>query len=552
MSIRNLGLTTILLLITICLLSCGKSYQKPNILLIMADDMGFSDIGCYGGEVKTPNLDRLASQGFRFTQFYNQARCCPTRASLLTGLYPHQTGVGHMASEDRGVDGYRGDLNNSCVTIAEVLNKSGYGTYMSGKWHVTRHKMSDDPKHNWPVQRGFDRFFGTITGAGSFFKPNTLVNQNNAIKDIPKDFYYTDAITENSIKYIQEHRITNPKDPFFLYAAYTSPHWPLHALEEDIQKYKGKYDAGWDQLRQERYQRMIQMGLIDKNWQMTERDPSQLPWEDAKNKEWQSRRMEVYAAQIDRMDQGIGKIIKHLEETGQLENTLIIFLADNGGCAEELTKEWENWAFNAPVANRLANTGKPVKFGNKPEIMPGNDETYQSYGVPWANLSNTPFRQYKSWTHEGGIASPFIIHWPAKYRIKNEFRKETTHLIDIMATIVDVSNTKYPDNYRGHKIQPMEGKSLIPILDNKQIPERTLFWEHQGARAVRQGKWKLVAKKEPWELYNMELDRTETNNLATQHPEIVKNLGEKYQKWAVRAKVLPNTKPGTEVPVESP
>jgi arylsulfatase A-like enzyme len=551
MSIRNLGLTTILLLITICLLSCGKSYQKPNILLIMADDMGFSDIGCYGGEVNTPNLDRLAENGFRFTQFYNQARCCPTRASLLTGLYPHQTGVGHMIDEDRGVDGYRGDLNNSSVTIAEVLKNSGYGTYMSGKWHVTKHTSSDDPKHNWPVQRGFDRFFGTINGAGSFFIPNTLVNQNNPVKDIPKDFYYTDAITENSIKYIKDHQISKTLDPFFMYVSYTSPHWPLHALEEDIQKYKGKYDAGWDQLRQERLQRMIQMGLIDKNWQMTKRDPSQLPWEDANNKEWQSRRMEVYAAQIDRMDQGIGKIIKHLEETDQLENTLIIFLADNGGCSEELTKD--GWA---PVINQFANTGNPVNFGNEPEIMPGNDETYQSYGVPWANLSNTPFRQYKSWTHEGGIASPFIIHWPAKYRIKNELRKETTHLIDIMATIVDVSNTKYPDNYKGYKIQPMEGTNLIPILDNKPIPERTLFWEHESRRAVRQGKWKLVAGGElssnwklmaeselsSWELYDMELDRTETNNLAIQHPEIVESLRGKYQEWAIRAKVLPNRK----------
>jgi arylsulfatase A-like enzyme len=550
--LRNVGLSASSLFLSNSFVNCGNNSQKPNILLIMADDMGFSDIGCYCGEVDTPNLNRLATNGFRFTQFYNQARCCPTRASLLTGLYPHQTGVGAMTN-DSGIDGYRGDLNSSCVTIAEVLKESGYGTYMSGKWHVTKHIFPEDPKHNWPRQRGFDRFFGTIIGAGSFFKPTTLVNQNNAVTNIPDDFYYTDAITDKAIKYVQDHRISKTEDPFFLYVSYTSPHWPLHALEEDIKKYSGKFDAGWDQLRKERYERMIQMGLIDEDWQLTERDPTQPPWEDVENKKWQSRRMEVYAAQIDRMDQGIGKIVKLLVETQQLENTLIIFLADNGGCAEELTKDWENWAFNAPVANRLANTGNPVVFGNKPEIMPGNDETYQSYGVPWANLSNTPFRLYKSWVHEGGISSPLIIHWPEQYKVNNEFRKEVTHLIDIMATCVDVSQTTYPNNFKDHKIQPMEGKSLIPILENRPFEKRTLFWEHEGARAVREGRWKLVAESQrrPWELYDMEFDRTEINDLATKYPEILEDLGQKYQKWAIRANVLPNKKPPSQAELQN-
>ena len=332
--------------------------DRPNIVLILADDMGFSDIGCFGSEIATPNLDKLAISGLRFSQMYNYARCCPSRASLMTGISPHRAGIGHMV-QDLEVPGYRGFLNNNCVTIAEVLRDAGYQTLMSGKWHAGGSYDMQNPDswsagdagHPVPTQRGFDEHFGTLTGAGSFFHPLTLFENDHHITPDSPDFYYTDAITENSIKYIQDHQITKTQDPFFLYVSYTSPHWPLHALEEDIQKYKGKYDAGWDQLRQERYQRMVQMGLIDKNWQMTKRDPGQLPWEDVENKEWQSRRMEVYAAQIDRMDQGIGKIIKHLEETDQLENTLIIFLADNGGCSEEMTKD--GWA---PVINRLANS----------------------------------------------------------------------------------------------------------------------------------------------------------------------------------------------------
>ena len=310
---------------------------KPNIVLILNDDMGFSDLGCYGGEVHTPNLDRLATGGLRFTQFYNTARCCPSRASMLTGLHPHQTGVGHMMGDD-GLEGYRGDLNDRCITIADAVRSEGYGTYMSGKWHISRHAGADGPKHSWPCQRGFDQYYGIITGAANFWKPNTLTRNNTRIQhdELPEGYFLTDAISDEATTFIRNHTEKNPDNPFFTYVAYTAPHWPLHAHEEDIAYYNGRFAAGWDELREERLSRMREIKILDEAWQLTARDPSQLPWSDAQYKEWNQRRMEVYAAQITRMDAGIGRIINTLEETGELDNTLILFLADNGGCAEEL------------------------------------------------------------------------------------------------------------------------------------------------------------------------------------------------------------------------
>ncbi|MEC9092570.1 MAG: sulfatase-like hydrolase/transferase, partial [Planctomycetota bacterium] len=335
----------------------NASDSRPNVIIMMADDMGFSDIGCYGGEIRTPALDGLAKNGVRFTQFYNTGRCCPTRAALLSGLYSHQAGVGWMMA-DNGHDGYRGELNRNCLSIAEVLKTAGYATYMSGKWHVTKDVRPDGDKSNWPRQRGFDRFFGTIHGAGSFFDPNSLTLENTQIA--PKEnFYYTDAISDQAIQYIDEHDRNNP---FFMYVAYTAPHWPMHALPEDIQRYKGRYDDGWDALRGQRFARQKQMGLIDKNWKLTPRDEGVPVWPQEKEKDWQIRRMEVYAAMVDRMDLGIGRIVNKLKEEDQLDNTLILFLADNGGCAEE-------YGSNGPMRPTLE-AGKKI-----PTMVPGELQT---------------------------------------------------------------------------------------------------------------------------------------------------------------------------------
>ena len=388
--------------------------NPPNILLVMNDDMGYSDIGCYGGEVRTPNLDRLAARGVRLTQFYNTARCCPTRASILTGLHPHQAGVGWMTAR-LDEDGYRGDLNDTCVTIGEALKVAGYATYMSGKWHVSHHQGPDGPKYGWPCQRGFDRYFGILGGAANYWQPSTLTRDNDAVDlaSLPEDFFLTDAISDQAADYIREHAATNGDAPFFLYTAYSAPHWPLHAHEDDIRRYRGRFAAGWDRLREERLQRMRAMGIVDTSWPMTERDSTQPPWDETPHKAWQQRRMEVYAAQIDRMDQGIGRIVAALEETNRIDNTLILFLADNGACAEEFAAEVRPLPPTYPAGKTQTRDGRTVMRGNDPTVMPGPEDTYQSYGVPWANLSNTPFREYKHWVHEGGIATPLIAHWPS-------------------------------------------------------------------------------------------------------------------------------------------
>ena len=388
--------------------------NRPNILLIMNDDMGYSDIGCYGGEVRTPNLDRLAENGVRLTQFYNTARCCPTRASILTGLHPHQVGIGWMTAQ-LDEDGYRGSLSDTCVTIGEALKLAGYGTYMSGKWHVSHDQGPDGPKYCWPRQRGFDRYFGILGGAANYWQPNTLTRDNDAVdlKSLPEDFFLTDAISDEAAGYIREHAATQGDTPFFLYTAYSSPHWPLHAHEDDIARYQGRFAAGWDRLREERLERMRGMGILDASWPMTDRDPSQPPWDEAPHKAWQQRRMEVYAAQVDRMDQGIGRIVAALEETGRIDNTLILFLADNGACAEEFAAEVRPLPSTYPGGTTKTRDGRTVLRGNDPTVMPGPEHTYQSYGVAWANLSNTPFREYKHWVHEGGIATPLIAHWPS-------------------------------------------------------------------------------------------------------------------------------------------
>ena len=420
--------------LSILLDSTGTSAEparNPNIIIILSDDMGFTDLGCYGGEIATPNLDKLAAGGMRFTQFYNTARCCPTRASLLTGLYPHQAGVGHMM-DDKGFDGYRGDLNRRCVTIAEAVKPAGYRCYALGKWHVTRFIDADGPKHNWPLQRGFDHGYGTIHGGGSYYDPSSLVRDNKMISPYadseykPQTFYYTDAISDHAVRFLGEHATNDAAKPFFMYVAYTAAHWPMHALPEDIAKYKGKYDGGYEPIRKARFDKAVKLGLIDPKQPIS---PQAERWERVSDKRWEAACMEVYAAAVDRMDQGIGKIIAELKRTGQLDNTLVLFLQDNGGCAETKGRTEEKGHPNIlrpdkptlppmkpeDFAARLSvpdqtRDGYPVRMG--PKVMPGAADTFVAYGRGWANVSNTPFREYKHWVHEGGISTPLIAHWP--------------------------------------------------------------------------------------------------------------------------------------------
>ncbi len=538
--------------------TCASATERPNIIVILADDMGYSDIGCYGSEVQTPVLDGLADRGLRFTQFYNTARCCPTRASLLTGLYPHQAGVGHMMS-DSGFEGYRGELNRRCMTMAEVLKSAGYGTYMAGKWHVTSDVKPDGMKNNWPIQRGFDRFYGTIHGAGSFYDPNSLTRDNTQISPVtdaeyqPANYYYTDAISDHAVRFISDHNTQQADKPFFMYVAYTAAHWPMHALPEDIAKYKGFYDEGYGAIRRARLRRMKELGVVPPDIELS---PQAEDWSKVKHLEWEIRCMEVYAAMIDRMDQGIGKIVQSLKDTDRLDNTLVLFMQDNGGCAEGLGRgakanlprrpekpeaAMEPGELQFDMIPKKTRDGWPLVQG--PEVMPGPADTYIAYGRGWANASNTPFREYKHWVHEGGVSTPLIAHWPAQIKRHGELEHQPGHLIDIMATCVDIAAADYPTDYEGQQIKPLEGRSLTPAFQGEEIEREAIFWEHEGNRAIRVGDWKLVAKGDtgPWELYNIRADRAELNNLAAAEPTRVRVLSAQWQQYAQRADVLPLT-----------
>jgi arylsulfatase A-like enzyme len=529
---------------------------RPNIIVILADDFGYSDLGCYGSEIATPNIDRLAAQGMRFTQFYNAARCCPTRASLLTGLYPHRAEMGWMAGTPTKTPGYRNELASDAVTVAEVLRPAGYATYMTGKWHVTSNLRPKSPRDNWPMQRGFDRFYGTIQGGGSYYDPAMLCRDNTPITPEgdaeyrPAKFYYTDAITDHSVQFIREHHAQHAEKPLFMYVAYTAPHWPLHAPDELVAKYKGKYEGGYEPVRAARFERMKSMGIIDPRWQLT---PQTWKWDAQEHKEWEVRCMEVYAAQVERMDHGVGKIVDALQQTGELDDTLILFLADNGACAEKMGRDVHEDRAKAPATQprkageiqtavfpRYTPDGRPIRDGHI--VMPGPDESYVAYGEGWANVSNTPLREYKHWVHEGGIATPLVAHWPAGITRRGELERQPGHLVDLMATCVELGGATYPAEKSGSAVPPMAGVSLKPAFAGQPLARKEpLFWEHEGNRAVRDGKWKLVAKGKDgaWELYDMDADGTEMHDLAAKDPDRVKSMAAQWQAWAEENKVLP-------------
>ncbi len=516
-----------------------KSDSRPNIVLILADDMGFSDIGCYGGEIQTSNLDKLADNGLRYTQFYNTSRCCPTRASMLTGLYPHQTGLGWMTRVDLKQPGYSAELNNQCVTIGEVLQKSGYSTYISGKWHLNKDDEceQDSPKHNWPLHRGFDKFFGILKGSSDYFNPTNLYSGDTHIQ--PDDnFYFTDAVNDNASKFIDEHFESKRKNPFFLYVAHIAPHWPIQAKPADIKKYQGKYMKGWEETRKKRYEKMLDLGIITPETALSEPTSTVLNWDELsqEKKVEMDKRMAIFAAQVDIMDQGIGRIVETLKKQNQLENTLIIFLSDNGSSS-------------LAVSRGESKTLEDL----------GTEKSFESYGESWTNVSNTPMRYYKLFEHEGGVSTPLIVHWPNGIKAKGELRNQVGHVIDFMPTLLEIANTNYPEVFKSHQIMPLEGESLLPTFNSKRQHDRTIFFEHIANRGVRDGDWKLVSlgkKKFPytsdWELYNLKDDRSETRNLASEYPEKVKELNNKWNAWAIRTNVIPLDGRGWDDKIKNP
>ncbi len=486
---------SILLLVTLCLLVVARAAHceapRPNIVIILCDDMGFSDIGCYGGEIETPNLDRLAAGGIRFTDFHNNAKCTETRASLLTGLW-------HQQSKNLRKPGH--------VTMAEVLKSSGYTTLMSGKWHLA----------STPPERGFDRYFGFLGGAINFFtgldwgNGKNLMRLDSDVYQVPAGFYSTDAFTDYALEFIDEAK--RKDQPFFLYLAHNAPHFPLHALPEDIAKYKGRYDVGWDAIRRQRFAKLKELKIIDDTWPLSPRDPKVEPWNRITDEQakFLLPMMEVYAAMVDRLDQNIGRLVEHLKKHDAFDDTLIVFLSDNGAC--------------------------PYQRLRTPGVPPGPADSDFAYDARWANMCNTPLRLYKQYAHEGGSSTPAIAHWPRGVKARGELTRFTSHLVDLMPTVVEVAGAEYPKTHQGTKVLPMEGVSLVPALKRQaERRERPIYWEYAANHAVRDGNWKLVAERgRDWELYDLSVDRSETRDLAADNPQQVKRLAAGYNAWAQR------------------
>ncbi len=467
--------TVLFLILWPALITRARADDRPNIILIMADDLGFADVGCYGSEIATPNLDALAENGLRFTQFYNTAKCHSSRVSLLTGLYCDQAGSTKL---------------NRGATIAELLSDAGYFTAMVGKWHLSKQ----------PTDFGFGRYWGHLSGATNFFTGDATFRLNGEKWNVPqflngRPFYTTYAITDFALKFLEE--ATSGDKPFLLYAAFNAPHYPLQAPEEAVRKYDGRYDGGWDELRVERHRRQLKSGLLPAKWKLSPR-PEHVPaWESLSKKErqWEADRMEVFAAMVDVLDQNIGRLVDYVKKQGIYDNTLILFCSDNGACPFERTR------------------GRTLN--------PWDPKSYWTYDASWAHAGNTPFRLYKQNQHEGGISSPLIVHWPEGLTtLPGAITNQPGHLIDFMATFIDIADATYPKQIGDRRIDPLQGKSLLPIFHGEtRQPHETLYFHFGTDRGLRQGPWKLVsAKLGKWELYDLVKDRTELNDLSDQEP----------------------------------
>lgn len=515
------------LLILLCLCCCPllpgqETATRPNIILVMADDLGWSDIGCYGGEIDTPHVDALARDGMRFTQFYNNAICGPTRASLLTGLFCQQTG-------------HRGDRWNEpkdfnrCVTFGEVLQQAGYRTMMVGKWQG----------RDSALDRGFDRFYGPMCQAKISYYHEVLQNPYYLDRqriDLPEDFYLTDAFNEQAVQFLKEGLAG--QQPFLLYVAHIAPHWPLHAREQEIAPYRKLYRSqGWDQIRAQRFQKQRQTGLIPEQWQLAPRAASIHDWSQEKHKQWQAERMAVYAAQVKSIDRGLGQLLQTLKAAGAEDNTLVIFLSDNGAAPDGgLAPTQSGFGFSAKTPRKnWRRDGVLIKPGSGPDHLPGPPDTFAAYGLAWATTSNTPFRGTKLEGYEGGIRTPLVVRWPSVIQQHGSTTGQPGHVIDFMATFLDVAQAKYPREFQGRHPLPVEGKSLLPIFRGAQrAAPAELCWDLPRHQAILSGNWKAIRlKKQPehWQLFNLATDGTETTDVAGQHPEQVKHLAQRFHAW---------------------
>lgn len=490
---------------------------RPNIVLVLADDLGYSDLGCYGGEIPTPNLDHLAAEGIRFSQFYNCALCGPSRAALMTGLHPHQVGI----------SSWTGLLNRRCVTAFELFNRAGYATCAVGRLDMTTADDWHDPKN---LSRYIDQYLGSTghTGPGNYFKAvrTTLFYRNGEPYTVPEDAYRTDLITDFATAFVRSR--AGQEQPFFLYVAQYAPHWPLHAKPEEIAKHREHYrNLGWDEGRRQRHRRLLDKGLIAPETELSPRDPHATAWDQADHREWEAERMATYAAQVSSLDESVGRILTAIRESKQEGNTIVIFLSDNGasdkGIARSLDQPGKPWRLD----------GTPTRVGNSPSIMPGGADTFVTAGPAWSNLSNAPFREHKSTNFEGGISTPCIVRWPNRVKNVGSIVHAPSHIVDLLPTLLAASNITDASSWPGRDVLPVAGINLAPLLSgNQEIESRTLYWATTGCRAVRQGKWKLVSDVDgPWELYDLARDRTELHDRASQMPGRVREMEKLFEAW---------------------
>ncbi|MFD7307974.1 arylsulfatase [Promicromonospora sp. NPDC059942] len=497
--------------------------RRPDVLVVLADDLGFSDLGAFGGEIDTPALDRLARRGVRMSSFYATPRCSPSRAALLTGRHAHDVGVGVLTSDDRP-DGYRGSPDPAAPTLAERLRAVGYTTALAGKWHLS--SRTDEPDETWPTRRGFDEFYGVLPGATSYYAPPLVQGEERLPPSATAgDYYLTDDLSRYARGFVERaHRAGRP---WFLYLAYTAPHWPLHAREADVAQYRERYLAGWDRLRERRLAAQHRLGLATAT-DLPPRDPRVPAWAETTDREWEAERMAVYAAQVEAMDRGVGALLDQLAAQGTLDDTLVVFCSDNGACAEELPPP--SGSLSPDVSPPTTRDGRAVRVGSSPAVVPGPEDTFASYGRAWAHLSNTPFRLYKRWVHEGGIASPLIASWPAGGVRGGGRTAGPGHVVDVAPTVLRAA---------GGDADGMTGVSMLDQWRGAPAVERPLFWEHLGNAAVRHGRWKLVREAgQPWELYDVGADRGETHDLAAAHPGVVARLERCWEAWARSAGVI--------------
>jgi arylsulfatase A-like enzyme len=499
--------------------------RSPDVLVILADDLGFSDLAAFGGEIDTPALDRLAHRGVRMSSFYATPRCSPSRAALLTGRHSHEVGVGVLTSDDRP-HGYRGSLDPAVPTLAERLRALSYTTALAGKWHLSSQRKA--PDETWPTRRGFDEFYGVLPGAVSYYAPPLMDGEERLPPSATAgDYYLTDDLTRYALGFVERAHASGR--PWFLYLAYTAPHWPLHAREADVAKYRERYRAGWDRLRERRLARQHHLGLATTS-DLPQRDPRVPAWAEMPDPEWEAERMAVYAAQVEAMDRGVGALLDQLEAQGTLDDTLVVFCSDNGACAEELPTP--SGRLPADVSPPTTRDGRLVRVGNSPDVMPGPADSYASYGRSWAHLSNTPFRLYKRWVHEGGIASPLIASWPAGGVLAGHVTGAPGHVVDIVPTVLSAVGG-------GDDAGGMAGVSMLDVWRGDAAVERPLFWEHLGNAAVRYGRWKLVREAgQPWELYDVVADRGETHDVAAGYADVVTRLEGCWEAWARSAGVI--------------